>query len=1437
MKNSCLLVLLAGLLGVLPAKTQGQVNPPQVSSANYQGSLIGVDFVLPAEATPGGVALTFTLSGGGAQNFALRQEFEGGGAHHLAFNPDDPAASGAFSNTPPPLADGIYSVTISFDDGLGGGPITSSATTGVKVSSLLAPGTLQPLDAQIDGYVYALAVQPDGSTIVAGNFSSVLGSPRKYLARLKPDGTLDANFDPRTNNGVNSVAVQVDGKILIAGYFTEVVPHGAVDPVARQYIARLNADGTLDTGFDPNADSYTYSLAIQPDGKILIAGEFTALQPNGTSNSTPRRHIARLNADGRLDAGFDPNADGSVTCLAVQADGKIVLGGAFTNVSPNGAAFASGRARLARVNADGSLDGGFNPQINDVVNCLALQPDGRVIIGGDFTFVQGTGPGAAGARVHIARLNADGTLDIGFNPTANQTLFSIALQANGQILIAGNFNALQPNAGALVSRRSIARLNTDGTVDLDFDPSANDSVYAIAHQADGNILIGGEFTELQPANDPTPTSRNFLALLKNDSALLTLTAATTSQVQWLRGGAAPEVSQVTIEQSPNGAQWLSLGNGTRISGGWQAASLNLAGLRGTLRARARTAGGINNGSSGMVEQTNAFDFDTVAGFTVTPTLTAPAPSSIATSATTVFFSLPEPALAGSVQLIFGGSATLVLASQFETVGPHLCTFNPTDPIATSGGAVVSVDNGPVAQGVQTVQLSYRDTLSHPAATATSGAVTVDTLSLTPTLTKPETNSLTHLGVQIEFTLPEAAMPGTVSVSFDSGGNIVSQFTLASALEGAGAHTFAFNPAAPADATAGGAIASATGPVPDGTYSVTLRYRDANQNAVATATHTNVKLDNVAPVINEAPLFVPLNLQGSALMPDLSTRATDPNGISVFMQDPLVGTPLVFGEFVAAVSATDGAGNTSTGSIAVTTGYMRPSEPSVTRLATTNDSVPVTATFGAVAPANVKLATLGTPAISDNRCMVARGTFAQGTKKLACLYETSPTASGLIAFQGFPAPGISNAVFKTFRDPIISPDGQTVLFAAKVSAGGTKLTNDEGLWRVPFNAQGSTAELLLREGYDVPSLPAGAKLKTVLGLSVQNDGVLAYVQLMPKPPLVKPTDDTALIFLTDAAHATLLVRKGEFFPDAHNHQTTVKNFSSLVPVPGSPGHGRWQTSGLVAARLVLADKRVALVQFQNATTREVVTLTGESSGLPDNSKWLSFGLPAQSGSPKELIATGLLKPQPGAVTEANDSVIGAYSGGAFMARLRENSTDPITGKKWASFFAPVMNDFGLSVFLATLKGPGVTPANDTALYCGDTAQPALLARYNDPTVPDKSGALVTDRRWAAIMSYALPYGSASRPVFVAKVKGAGVTLTSGVGLYAVDSAGTPREMLRTDDPIAVGGTPGTKKVKSFAVLNAVPGAYGVPRSCNTSGSIAVLVTFADKTQTIVRLDIP
>ena len=174
---------------------------------------------------------------------------------------------------------------------------------------------------------------------------------------------------------------------------------------------------TLDTSFDPGADNNVFSLALQADGKILVGGDFTTL--GGQS----RNSIGRLNDDGTVDTSFNPGAGPRVGALAVQADGRILVGGDFTTLG------GQSRNCIGRLNADGTVDMSFNPGANNPVVCLALQADGKILVGGGFTTLGGQSHG------YIGRLNADGTVDASFNTGANDSVETLALQADGKILV------------------------------------------------------------------------------------------------------------------------------------------------------------------------------------------------------------------------------------------------------------------------------------------------------------------------------------------------------------------------------------------------------------------------------------------------------------------------------------------------------------------------------------------------------------------------------------------------------------------------------------------------------------------------------------------------------------------------------------------------------------------------------------------------------------------------------------------------------------------------------------------------------------------------------------------------------------------------------------------------------------------------------------------
>ncbi|MCB1124888.1 MAG: hypothetical protein KDM81_00220 [Verrucomicrobiae bacterium] len=328
-----------------------------------------------------------------------------------------------------------------------------------------------------DASVLAVAVQADGKILLGGEFVRVDGILLNHLARLHPDGYLDSFLTPGegTDGPIHAITVQLDGRILLGGDFTEFRGEAA------SCIVRLNADGTHDTDFDPagGASGVVRVIRLASDGTLVLGGDFQYVA------GTVQRHVARLNPDGSPVPGFSADVGGRVRDIAIQPDGRILIAGEFTTV---GGVERSGVARLLE---DGSLDASFVPGTgaNGAVNALALQDSGRVVLGGGFTTFNGV------AKLRLARLLPDGTLDGSFNPTvtADAAVNALGLQPDGKILVAGAFTQLGgvPLAG-------YARLNPDGGIDAGYEvgTGANDVVRTLAVQPDTAMVIGGDFTTI-----------------------------------------------------------------------------------------------------------------------------------------------------------------------------------------------------------------------------------------------------------------------------------------------------------------------------------------------------------------------------------------------------------------------------------------------------------------------------------------------------------------------------------------------------------------------------------------------------------------------------------------------------------------------------------------------------------------------------------------------------------------------------------------------------------------------------------------------------------------------------------------------------------------------------------------------------------------------------
>lgn len=290
-------------------------------------------------------------------------------------------------------------------------------------------------------------------------------------------GTWTAEPNLGANDTVYALAIQADGKILVGGDFTTLGGY------RRSNIGRLNADGSLDTSFNPGADDRVRALAVQLDGKIVVGGDFKNMA------GQTRYFISRLNSDGSLDTGFNPGNSGlfwRVNALAIQTDGKIVVGGSFDKMG------GATRENIARLNASGSIDTTFNPGAGSIVYALALQGDGKILVGVSAYL-------NLSMKSPIERLNTDGSLDSTFNADASGAshstyVYSLIVQDDGKILVAGEYSKLDG-----VERDALGRLNSDGSLDTSFDTnfdtgSSYYTRYTLALQTDDKILVGGGST-------------------------------------------------------------------------------------------------------------------------------------------------------------------------------------------------------------------------------------------------------------------------------------------------------------------------------------------------------------------------------------------------------------------------------------------------------------------------------------------------------------------------------------------------------------------------------------------------------------------------------------------------------------------------------------------------------------------------------------------------------------------------------------------------------------------------------------------------------------------------------------------------------------------------------------------------------------------------------
>ena len=329
--------------------------------------------------------------------------------------------------------------------------------------------------------IYDVNVQPDGKILVSGAFTYLLdGVSKSNLVRLNADGVIDPTFNINVIiddlfgcclAGKNKTAILSDGKVIVGNSRNKILQ--------LSFPLKLNSDGTRDASFNPTIYTeqntlHIYDLAVQPDGKIIVGGRYGSTLLNA--------FLVRLNSDGSLDQTFnaiDQN-NGIVSALALLPNGKILI------AKLNASSFQTVRYEVLRLNSDGSLDNTFNAGTgaSDRINTILALPNGKVFVGGKFGDFNGQ------KLSNLAQLNADGSV-FPTVYTLNDEVLSLAVDSDGRILVGGNFTII--NAGGGNSNRSYVARLIDSTqsrrnTQFDFDGDGRADI-AVFRAGEGNWFI------------------------------------------------------------------------------------------------------------------------------------------------------------------------------------------------------------------------------------------------------------------------------------------------------------------------------------------------------------------------------------------------------------------------------------------------------------------------------------------------------------------------------------------------------------------------------------------------------------------------------------------------------------------------------------------------------------------------------------------------------------------------------------------------------------------------------------------------------------------------------------------------------------------------------------------------------------------------------------
>ncbi|WP_170113196.1 delta-60 repeat domain-containing protein [Ahniella affigens] len=407
------------------------------------------------------------------------------------------------------------------------------------------------------GDVKAVVRQSDGKLVLGGSFDLVGLEHRQNLARFNTDGSLDVSWPALANGTVNALALDAGDHLYVGGAFTEV------NGIGRNALAKLGPDGMLDADWNPAPNSIVNALLVS-GSQLYVGGAF------GNIAGSARTGVARVSVSGmgQLDATWNPAPNNSVLAI-VEAGSNVYLGGSFSQVS------GTARLRLAKVSALGAglLDANWNPSADAIVNTLALDGSGSLVVGGVFFNIGGL-PRNCIAKLDPAGTGAANASWIPASASFGCSVRALAADGNGAIIAGGSFSTM----GGL-SRNNLVRLLDSGTVDSGWNPDVQMQryltlvgVHAVLPLAGGAVQVGGNFDTV------AGNARFGSARLMPDGSLDASFSAAIDRLGDVRTLAFDPISGHTYVggsfELVNGSQvhrnLLRLANDLSLDGGWTA---------------------------------------------------------------------------------------------------------------------------------------------------------------------------------------------------------------------------------------------------------------------------------------------------------------------------------------------------------------------------------------------------------------------------------------------------------------------------------------------------------------------------------------------------------------------------------------------------------------------------------------------------------------------------------------------------------------------------------------------------------------------------------------------------------------------------------------------------------------------------------------------------